>query len=124
MVPEDVADIVGSLMLWKFDNERAFKRSRVGVACTALSGIPIAVNNPFQLQGEYRQITSSTAVILLEGHAKRRHLLYKGEPADIRSQRFERERKKFALLWSNCIREADLPVVSQISLLDDPYESL
>ena len=59
---------------------------------------------------------------LLEGHAKRRHLLYKGEPADIRSQRFERERKKFALLLRICIKEADLPVVSQISLLDDPHE--
>ena len=52
MVPEDVADIVGSLMLWKCDNERAFKRSRVGVACIALSGIPMAINNPFQLQDE------------------------------------------------------------------------
>ncbi len=122
MVPEDVADIVGSLMLWKCDNERAFKRSRVGVACIALSGIRMAINNPFQLQDEYKQITSSSAVILLEWHAKRRHLLYKGEPADIRSQRFERERKKFALSLSNCIREAELPVVSQISSLDDPHE--
>ena len=122
MVPEDVANVVGSLMLWKFDNERAFKRSRVSVATTALSGIPIAVSNPFQLQDEYKQITSSSAVILLEGHAKRRHLLYKGEPADIRSQRFERERKKFAVLLSNCIKEADLPVVAQISQLNDPHE--
>ena len=122
MVAEDVANSVGSLMLWKFDHERAFKRSRIGVACKALSEIPIAVNNAFLLQDEYRQITSSSAVCLLEGHAKRRHLLYKGEPADIRSQRFERERKKFALLLSNCIKEANLPVVSQISLLDDPHE--
>ena len=119
---EEVSNVVGSLMLWKFDDERAFKRSRVSVATAALSGIPIAVNNLFHLQDEYKQITSSSAVILLEGHAKRRHLLYKGAPADIRSQSFERERKKFALLLSNCIKEADLPVVAQISQLSDPHE--
>ncbi len=122
MVPEEVANIVGSLMFWKVDNARAFKRSRIGVACEKLSGIPISVNNAFQLQDEYRQIISPSAVCLLEGHAKRRHLLFKGEPADIRSKRFERDRKKFALFLGNCIREADLPVASQISMLDDPLE--
>ena len=123
MNPEDIANIVGALLVWKQDSQRAFKRARSSVVQTVLSGIPLSSVDSGRLQSEYKQITSSSAMILLEGHAKRRHQLYKGGPADIRSQRFDRERKKFALLLGNCIKEAGLPIVQQIALFDDPHEA-
>ena len=74
------------------------------------------------VQDEYGSILASSALCLLEGHAKRKQQKYKEEPADARSKRFERERKKFALLLAEMIREAGLPIADTINKLDDPKE--
>ena len=74
------------------------------------------------IQDEYKSILASSALCLLEGHAKRKQQKYKEEPADARSKRFESERKKFSLLLAELIREAGLPVADTINKLDDPKE--
>ena len=71
------------------------------------------------IQDDYSSILASSALCLLEGHARRKQQKYKEEPADARSKRFEQEREKFALL-AEMIREAGLPIADTINKLDDP----
>eukprot|EP00435_Cladocopium_sp_Y103_P007722 s5258_g2.t1 len=56
-------------------------------------------------------------------HSKRRQKKYREDPPDVRSRKFESERKKYSLLPAKIISDANLPVVSLVQTLDDPAAS-
>ena len=123
MVAEEVRDIIATaLMLWKENNRRGLKRARASLVERCISDLTCVQQHVANIQDEYKSILASSALCLLEGHAKRKQQKYKEEPADARSKSFESERKKFALLLSEMIREAGLPVADTINKLDDPKE--
>ena len=122
MVAEEVRDIATALMLWKENNRRGLKRARASLVERCITDLTCVQQHVANIQDEYKSILASSALCLLEGHAKRKQQKYKEEPADARSKRFESERKKFALLLSEMIREAGLPVADTINKLDDPKE--
>ena len=122
MVAEEVRDVATALMLWKENNRRGLKRARTSLVEHCISDLTCVQQHVANIQDEYKSIIASSALCLLEGHAKRKQQKYKEEPADARSKRFESERKKFSLLLSEMIREAGLPVADTINKLDDPKE--
>ena len=122
MVAEEVRDVATALMLWKENNRRGFKRARTSLVDRCISDLTCVQQHVANIQDEYKSILASSALCLLEGHAKRKQQKYKEEPADARSKRFESERKKFSLLLAEMIREAGLPVADTINKLDDPKE--
>ena len=111
-----------ALMLWKENNRRGLKRARTSLVDRCITDLTCVQQHVANIQDEYKSILASSALCLLEGHAKRKQQKYKEEPADARSKRFESERKKFSLLLSEMIREAGLPVAETINKLDDPKE--
>ncbi len=111
-----------ALMLWKENNRRGFKRARTSLVDHCISDLTRVQQHVANIQDEYKSILASSALCLLEGHAKRKQQKYKEEPADARSKRFESERNKFSLLLAELIREAGLPVADTINKLDDPKE--
>ena len=122
MVGEEARDIAMALLLWKENNKRGLKRSRTALVDHCFSELGRIQHCSSNIQDEYKTILGSSALCLLESHAKRKQQKYKEEPADARSRRFESERRKFALLLSEMIREACLPVADTINKLDDPKE--
>jgi len=122
MVPEDVRNVAATLMVWKEGSSRALKRARNSVVTDRIAASSIGSSGHVDLQDEYKSIVSSSSLCLLEAHAKRRQAKLKEEPADARSKRFEREKRKFALLLAELVREAELPVAESINKLDDPKE--
>lgn len=122
MVPEDVRNVAATLRVWKEGSSRALKRARNSVVTDRIAASSIGSSGHVDLQDEYKSIVSSSSLCLLEAHAKRRQAKLKEEPADARSKRFEREKRKFALLLAELVREAELPVAESINKLDDPKE--
>ena len=110
------------LILVSKNNRRGLKRARTSLVERCISDLTCVQQHVANIQDEYKSIVASSALCLLEGHAKRKQQKYKEEPADATSKRFESERKKFSLLLSEMIREAGLPVADTINKLDDPKE--
>ena len=115
MIDEDLRNIAASLIAWKEDHSRSFKRARTAAVEKALIHLP--GGKPIDLHESYSNISKTSCVMLLEAHLKKRQKSYKAEVGDARAKRFELEKKKYSLLFSNFFKEAKLPIVDHISVL-------
>eukprot|EP00435_Cladocopium_sp_Y103_P048179 s357_g14.t1 len=118
IVDELKHDTVAQMMVWKLDLQRALKRHRKDVASSVLYRLPSP--SSVSVHDEYTRLTKTSVLCILEMHSKRRQRKYKEDPPDVRSKRFESERKKYALLLAQVISEANLPVTALVQTLDDP----
>ena len=118
MVVEELQDAVAALMHWKTANARPLKRLRKGVVSSALFVLPQP--NVLNLHDEFQRLTKTSVQCILEMHSKRKQQKYREDPPDVRSRRFESERKKYSLLLAQVMINADLPVVGLVKALDDP----
>eukprot|EP00435_Cladocopium_sp_Y103_P067642 s272_g30.t1 len=118
IVEEDALDAVAQLSIWKDSVERPLKRSRGEVVRSVMFRLP--TRDQALVHEEFTRLTQTSALCILEMHAKRRQRKYKEDPADARARRFETERKKYAWLLAQVIIQAKLPVVELIQVLDDP----
>ena len=119
MVPEDVMDLVALLMVWKEDSERFCKRARLDVVNLALY-VPLTSPGD-SVQGAYKKLTQTNVLTLIESFSKKRQRILRLE-AESRSKRADVERRKYSLLLSQVIIDAELPVVGLIQSLDNPEQ--
>ena len=118
MVDESVRDVVAAVQLWRMDSRRDLKRARMSIVGDGMYHLKSGVEH--DVQGAYKSISQTSSLFLTELHSKRRQKKYKEEAPDARSRRFEAERRKYALLLSQVIIDADLPIVSLVTSLEDP----
>jgi hypothetical protein len=118
IVDELKRDVTAHLMLWKWDNGRAFKRIRRELASEQLYRLP--QSDSLSVQEEYQRLTKTSVFCVLEMYTKRKQKKYREDPPDVRSRRFEALRKKYSLLLAQVMIGADLPVVAVVQALDDP----
>ena len=119
MVPEDVMDLVALLMVWKEDSERFCKRARLDVVNHAMY-VPLTSPGD-SVQGAYKKLTQTNVLTLIESFSKKRQRILRLE-AESRSKRADVERRKYSLLLSQVIIDAELPVVGLIQSLDNPEQ--
>ena len=72
MVAEEVHDIATALMLWKENNRRGLKRSRASLVERCITDLTCVQQHVANIQDEQKSILASSALCLLEGHAKRK----------------------------------------------------
>ena len=118
MVDEELHDSVAALMTWKVESSRPLKRFRRGQVSSALFVLPQP--NVLNLHDEFQRLTKTSVQCILEMHSKRKQRKYREDPPDVRSKRFETERRKYSLLLAQVMINAELPVVGLITTLDDP----
>ena len=58
--------------------------------------------------------------MVLELASKKKQRKYKDEPHDARAKKMDTERRKYSLLLTSVIKNAELPVVKLVESLDDP----
>eukprot|EP00435_Cladocopium_sp_Y103_P053047 s1952_g16.t2 len=114
-------DTVAQLLVWKEYMERPFKRTRSKLARQVLFRLP----SPSQssVHDEVAKLTKTSAICILEMHAKRKQKRYKEEPADARARGFDAEKRKYSCLLAQVIIQAELPIVALVKTLDDPMSS-
>lgn len=104
-------------MDWKETSVRSFKRQR----SVMVDNIFTRLHHPVlgSVASAFSALTRSSPEVLLEGHLKRKQKRLKEESGDVRAQRYNAERRKYAALLSRVIVDAKLPVVALIESLDD-----
>lgn len=121
MVDESKLDAVAFLMDWKERSERSLKRLRKSMVAENL--YRLQQPDSISVQEQFQHITKTSVHCILEMHSKRRQRKYKEDPPDIRSRRFETERKKYSLLLAQVMVRANLPVVALVRTLEDPQSA-
>lgn len=117
LLGEQNRNLVAALVEWKEGSARSIKRHRTDVVASVLTRL----NHPAvdSVSSAFAAITRSSPEMLLDGYLKRRQKHMREESGDIRTRRFDAERKKYAALLSQIIIEAKLPIVALIQTLDD-----
>ena len=118
MVAEELHDTVAILMHWKTMMARPLKRFRRDVVSSAMFVLPQP--NNLNIHDEFQRLTKTSVQCILEMHSKRKQRKYREDPPDVRTRKFESERKKYSLLLAQVLINADLPVVALVRALDDP----
>ena len=75
------------------------------------------------VQEQFQHLTKTSVHCILEMYSKRKQRKYKEDPPDVRSKRFETERRKYSLLLAQIMIDADLPIVALVRTLDDPQSA-
>ena len=122
MVGEESMNTVAEMSLWKESMSRPLKRVRAELVCMSMFHLPLP--GRLSVQDEFSRLTKTSALCILEMHVKQKQRRYKEDPPDVRSKRFEHERKKYSKLLSLVIINAQLPVVELVKSLDDPDEGV
>eukprot|EP00435_Cladocopium_sp_Y103_P008878 s4940_g2.t1 len=117
--PEDAANLVAMLLVWKETSQRSFKRARLETVSHVIFQMP--VSSQVSLQDAFKRISQTNVLTLIESHAKRRQKLFKLE-AESRAKRVDAERRKYSLLLAQIISDAKLPVAALIQTLEDPQQ--
>ena len=117
MVDEERRDATAVLMQWKAEVSRPLKRVRMATVSSAMHVLPLP--DVLNVQEEYQRITKTSVHCILEMHSKRKQKKYKEDAPDVRSKKFESERRKYSLLLAQVMISAQLPVVALIQTLDD-----
>ena len=117
-IDEQSRNISAELMHWQSSQVVAFKRMRRGTVDHNLFRLP--PGQASDIQSQFAAISQSSSVLVLEMAAKKRQRKYTEEAPDARARTLDEERKKYALLLSNVIKSARLPVAQLIETLDDP----
>ena len=117
MVDEERRDNVAVLLQWKHEVTRPLKRFRLETVASALHVLPLP--NALNVQDEYQRITKTSVHCILEMHTKRKQKKYREDAPDVRSRKFESERKKYSLLLAQVMVNAGLPIVALIQTLED-----
>jgi len=119
VIPEDAADLVASLLVWKEFSQRSLKRARRDVVTHVMFQLPASSTET--VQDAYKRITQTNVLTLIESHTKRRQKPFKLE-AESRAKRADTDRRKYSLLLAQVIIDAQLPVAALIHTLDDPQQ--
>jgi hypothetical protein len=91
MVDEERRDATAVLMQWKAEVSRPLKRVRMATVSSAMHVLPLP--DVLNVQEEYQRITKTSVHCILDMHSKRKQKKYKEDAPDVRSKKFESERK-------------------------------